>query len=261
MATRVENSAVMPINPGGVAHGHAAHKDPYTDDITGHHSALQHHFDNLEQQRDATTLGMWTFLVTEIMFFGGLFMAYTIYRVYNPEAFAAASYVLNIKLGAANTAILIASSLTMAMAVYFSQTGNRKLLIAFLVATMILGTAFLGIKAVEYGDKFQHNTYPGARPFAIDHHYIEEYEKDHGRAFPDMGRVQMFYVIYYGMTGVHALHMVIGIVALGFLTFYAWRGAYSPEYNSPIELTGLYWHFVDIVWIFLFPLLYLIGRH
>lgn len=260
MATRVEDSTVIPVVHNTHAN-HRAHHDPHTEDASGHHPALQHHFDNLEQQRDATTLGMWTFLVTEIMFFGGLFMAYTIYRVLNPEAFAAASRVLEIKYGAINTAVLIASSLTMAMAVYFSQIGNRKLLVAFLGLTMVLGTAFLGIKGIEYSHKFAHNTYPGAVPFEVDHKVVESYEQEKGKPFPDINRVQMFYVIYYGMTGIHALHMVIGIVALGFLTFFAYRGAYSPEYNSPIELTGLYWHFVDIVWIFLFPLLYLIGRN
>lgn len=262
MATHVENSSPVTLahQPLTLGNNSSSGHGPMTADATGHHHALQHHFDNLEQQRDATTLGMWTFLVTEIMFFGGLFFAYTLYRARYPEAFAAGSSVLNIYLGGINTAVLIGSSLTMAMAVYFAQIGSRKMLIAFLLATMVLGSVFLGIKAYEYADKFRHNTYPGATPFGIDEKHVEEFQEHHG-AFPPLRNVQMFYVIYYGMTGIHALHMVIGIVALGFLTFYAWRGAYSAEYNSPIELTGLYWHFVDIVWIFLFPLLYLIGRH
>lgn len=260
MATRVEEASPLVLGQDkGV--NRVGHDDPVTEDATGHHHALQHHFDNLEQQKDATTIGMWTFLVTEIMFFGGLFFAYTLYRARDPEAFNAGSAVLNITLGTTNTAILIGSSLTMAMAVYFAQIGKRTLLVIALIATTILGTAFLGIKAVEYTEKFSHNTYPGARPFQIDSKYIKEFEEHHKEPFPPASRVQMFYVIYYGMTGIHALHMIIGIGALLVLTYYAMRGAYTPEYNSPIELTGLYWHFVDIIWIFLFPLLYLIGRH
>lgn len=287
MATRVEEAANTIAATGVDRYGTHAHQGPATHDATGHHSALAHHFDNMEQQRDATSIGMWVFLVTEIMFFGALFFAYTLYRAKNPEAFAASSYQLNVVLGGINTAVLIGSSLTMAMAVYFSQIGARKLLFWSLILTMILGTAFLGIKSVEYKQKFEHNTFPG-RAFQVDHEKLKYFEErnaehkgadaEHGSATEadrtaattagqeslhsfDEGRMQMFFVIYYAMTGIHALHMIIGIVALGFLAVYSWRGAYSPEYHAPVELTGLYWHFVDIVWIFLFPLLYLIGRH
>jgi cytochrome c oxidase subunit 3 len=243
-------------------HRSGGHGAPHTEDITGHHSGLAHQFDNMEQQRDATTIAMWVFLVTEIMFFGGMFFAYVLYRTQFPDEFAAASYQLSILLGGINTAVLIGSSLTMAMAVYFSQIGNRRLLVWLLIATMILGTAFLVIKGFEYKAKFDHHTFPGIN-FQLDQIKTGEYLEHHGHetAGLDQSRMQMFFVIYYAMTAVHALHMIIGIAVLAFLTYYAWRGAYSPEYYAPVEMTGLYWHFVDIVWIFLFPLLYLIGRH
>jgi cytochrome c oxidase subunit III len=211
------------------------------------HKALAHHFDNLEQQREAGSIGMWVFLVQEIMFFGGLFLAYAIFRAKFPEAFAAASNHLDIRLGAVNTVVLIVSSLTMALAVYFAQTGKRRPQVWFLVATLVLGATFLGIKAVEYAEKFRDNLFPGA--------------SFHWTGAGDPNQVQIFYWIYFAMTGLHALHMIIGIGILAYLIFFAWRGRYTPEYHAPVELTGLYWHFVDIIWIFLFPLLYLLGRH
>ncbi len=233
-----------------------------------HSGALQHHFDNMEQQREAGTIGMWVFLVTEIMFFGGMFFAYVLYRAKFPLEFSAGSYNLDITLGAINTAVLIGSSLTMAMAVYSSQIGNRRWLIGFLIATLLLGLVFLGIKAVEYNEKFSHGTYPGANHFHVEslHTWEEHHSEDiarareQGQAFNEQ-KVQMFYFIYFAMTGVHALHMIIGAGILMVLIYMAWRGRFSPEYHAPVEISGLYWHFVDIVWIFLFPLLYLIGRH
>jgi cytochrome c oxidase subunit 3 len=212
-----------------------------------HVYGLAHHFDDMEQQREAGTLGMWTFLVTEIMFFGGMFLAYAIYRSNYPEAFAIASHSISITLGATNTVVLIVSSLTMALAVYYAQLGERRKLMLFLVFTMLLGLTFLGIKAVEYYDKYAEHHIPGAN------FYFPE--------SPDPMRSQMFFVLYFAMTGVHALHMVVGIGILSVLLYFAWRGKYTPGYHSHVELSGLYWHFVDIVWIFLFPLLYLIGRH
>ena len=221
---------------------------------TAAHSALQHHFDNMEQQREAGSIGMWLFLVTEIMFFGGLFMAYLLYRSTYPGGFVAGSNHLNIWLGGINTVVLICSSLTMALAVFYAQTGSRRMQIVFLILTMILGATFLGIKAVEYADKFRDNLFPGLN-FHWDVHHNPL------PAGTTVQNVQMFYWIYFAMTGLHALHMVIGLGALAFLVYFAWRGRYTPEYHAPVELTGLYWHFVDIVWIFLFPLLYLLGRH
>ena len=210
-------------------------------------SALAHHFDSLAQQREASTLGMWVFLATEVLFFGGLFAAYSIYRGWYPEAFAAASATLDITLGTVNTVVLISSSLTMALAVHASQTGHRKWLLWFLAATMALGVAFLGIKGVEYAHKFAEHHVPGAG-FRFE---IEELAQ----------HAQIFFSLYFVMTGLHALHMIIGIGIMLWMTAWVWNGTISVEYSSPIEISGLYWHFVDIVWIFLFPLLYLIGRH
>ena len=231
------------------------------------HSALQHHFENMEQQREAGTLGMWVFLVTEIMFFGALFLAYTIYRYQYPAAFASASNHLDIRLGAINTAVLIVSSFTMAMAVYSTQVGKQRNTIICLILTMILGATFLGIKAVEYHDKYRDNLIPGqlipghsfnpevAKPGDTDEHKLHLVEG------ATVQNVELFYWIYFAMTGLHALHMIIGIGIMLVLTVMAWRGRFGPEYHAPVEISGLYWHFVDIVWIFLFPLLYLLGRH
>ena len=210
------------------------------------HPALAHQFDSLGQQTEAATLGMWVFLVTEVLFFGGLFVTYAVYRAFYPAAFAAASHELDILLGAINTAVLIASSLTMALAVHAAQLGQRRLLMIFLVVTMALGTVFLGIKAVEYYHKFAEHHVPGA---------TFQFEKEHQR------HAQIFFSLYFIMTGLHALHMIIGIGVLLVMWIWAWRGSITSDYSGPIEISGLYWHFVDIVWIFLFPLLYLIGRH
>jgi cytochrome c oxidase subunit 3 len=223
------------------------------------HVGLQHHFDDMEQQREAGSLGMWVFLITEIMFFGGLFFAYALYRSKYPDAFAAASNHLDLTLGAVNTAVLIVSSLTMALAVYSAQTGNRKRLIVFLICTMILGATFLGIKAVEYRQKYVDNLIPGA---LIPGHPFKWDEIDHPLAAGvSPHQLELFYWIYFVMTGLHALHMIIGIGVMSFILYFSYKGRYTSEYYAPIEISGLYWHFVDIVWIFLFPLLYLLGRH
>lgn len=214
-----------------------------------HHSALAHHFDNMEQQREAGTLGMWIFLLTEIMFFGGAFTAYIIYRSMYPQEFAMASSTLDVTMGTINTAVLIVSSLTMALAVYYAQTGVRKLQITYLLLTILLGTAFLVVKAFEYYDKFKHHHIPG-KSFHFE-----------GLPADQANITQIYFTIYFAMTGLHALHMIIGIVILLVITQMAWKGRFSPEWHAPVELFGLYWHFVDIVWIFLFPLLYLIGAH
>ena len=208
---------------------------------------LQHHFESMAQQKEAASLGMWIFLVTEILFFGGLFLAYTIYRWQYARAFAHASQHMDVALGTVNTAVLIISSLTMAMAVHSAATGRRRLLIGFLVATMALGAAFLGIKAVEYTDHIHHHLFPGP-----------------GFHYPvpgDARAAELFFSLYFAMTGLHALHMIVGLGILTTLLVMARRGTFTPEYHTPVEVSGLYWHFVDIVWIFLFPLLYLIGRH
>ena len=232
------------------------------------HPALQHHFENLEQQREAGALGMWVFLVTEIMFFGGMFLAYTLYRSQFPAAFASASNHLDLTLGAVNTVVLILSSFTMAMAVYSAQVGKQRNLIVCLILTIILGLTFLGIKAVEYHDKYEDSLIPGklipGRPFnpGVQEHGAPENKHNlHLLPGATVKNAEMFYWIYFAMTGMHAVHMIIGVGLLSVILFWSWRGKYGPEYHNPVEISGLYWHFVDIVWIFLFPLLYLLGRH
>jgi len=215
------------------------------------HPALVHHFESLSDQKEAATLGMWLFLVTEVMFFGGFFLVYTVYRHWYLHAFVQSSHHLNLTLGAANTAVLICSSLTMAMAVHASAVGKRRATVAWLLATVVLGSVFLGVKVVEYKDKFDHHLVPGASFDAEDLHLAGD----------DARHAQTFFSLYFGMTGLHALHMIIGIPIILVMAARAQRGRFSREYHTPVELTGLYWHFVDIVWIFLFPLLYLIGRH
>jgi cytochrome c oxidase subunit 3 len=223
--------------PDGHAHAAEAH---------GHHPKLQHHFHTLEQQKEASNFGMWLFLVTEIMFFGGLFCAYLIYRGAQYQGFAEASHEIDVVLGTVNTAVLIGSSLTMAMGVWAAQTGRRKACVGFLGGTIVLGLVFLGIKVVEYAEKFHHHHVPG-RTF----HWAG--------SFPEVA--EQFYSLYFAMTGLHAAHMIAGIGVIAALMVPAWKGRYDAAYHTPVEVTGLYWHFVDIVWIFLFPLLYLIGRH
>jgi cytochrome c oxidase subunit 3 len=212
----------------------------------GHQPALAHHFDTLAQQAEASTLGMWVFLVTEVLFFGGLFLVYLVYRSIYPEAFIAGSHELDVVLGTINTAVLITSSLTMALAVHAAQTGHRRTLMMLLVATMVLGAVFLGIKSVEYYHKFEEHHIPGPS-FQFEEQLLKH--------------AQLFFSLYFMMTGLHALHMIIGLGVMTWMLWWSWRGIITEDYYSPIEISGLYWHFVDIVWIFLFPLLYLLGRH
>ena len=200
----------------------------------------------MRAQREASSLAMWIFLATEVLFFGGMFTAYVVYRSIFRRAFEGASNLLDIRLGAFNTAVLILSSLTMALAVWAASLGKRNWIILFLVATILLGGTFLGVKVVEYAQKFEHHEVPGP------HFVVPE-------GLPPQS--ELFFSLYFCMTGLHALHMIIGIGLLTWLIVKARRGAFSPQYNTPVDLVGLYWHFVDIVWIFLFPLLYLLGRH
>ena len=208
--------------------------------------APRHHFESLEQQKDASTVGMWVFLITEIMFFGGLFMAYFAYRQEYPAAFASASNKTNLLIGAFNTTVLICSSLTMALAVRAAATGKKNLIVLFLILTLILGSAFLGVKAYEYHDKWVKHEIPG-----------EHFECE---GCVDAGHASLFFALYFAMTGLHASHMIIGAVILVVLIVKAQKGEFTPRWFTPVEMFGLYWHFVDIVWIFLFPLLYLIDR-
>ena len=233
-----------------VEHGHHAPEAA--------HEALAHHFDNLEQQREAGALGMWVFIAQEIMFFGGLFLAYIIYRIKYPEAWMAASNHLDWRIGTFNTVVLIGSSLTMALAVWACQVGrSRKTQVGFMGATVLLGLVFLGVKAFEYYGKYADGLIPTAGLFRPDSHLLGEW----AAAGVTVQNVQMFYWLYFAMTGLHALHMIIGVGIIIPIMYWAWKGRYSPEYHAPVENFGLYWHFVDIIWIFLFPLLYLLGAH
>ena len=206
---------------------------------------VAHQFEDAGQQFVASTFGTWLFLVTEIMFFGGLFTAYVMYRARYPEAFAHGSHHLDITLGALNTGVLIFSSFTMVTAVHSAQIGKIRRIFSALLATISLGTVFLVIKSFEYHHKLVEGLVPGP---------LFTY------AAPDARHQELFMSAYFAMTGLHALHMIIGIGVLTWLAVQAWRGRYGAAYYTPIECAGLYWHFVDIVWIFLFPLLYLLGR-
>jgi cytochrome c oxidase subunit 3 len=234
----------------GPIHRPPVHAEPDSASVLAHaphHRKLQHHFDDLGQQLEASTLGMWLFLVTEIMFFGGLFLAYLIYRSAYPTGFQEASNHLDVIWGAVNTIVLIVSSLTMALGVRAAQTGAPpKTQVGWILATMALGAAFLGVKVIEYTDKFTHNLVPGPN-FVWEGKYPEAAE--------------IFYSLYFCMTGLHALHMVVGLGIMTVIAIMAWKRQFDANWYTPVEISGLYWHFVDIVWIFLFPLLYLIGYH
>jgi cytochrome c oxidase subunit 3 len=207
---------------------------------------VKHHFATADQQMDADTLGMWTFLITEVLFFGGMFTAYAMYRNMYIDAFASTSDYMNVVLGGTNTAVLICSSLTMALAVRAAQLSNRRHVIWFLILTMIFGTTFLVIKGFEYHSKWVEHLVPG-----FNFHYEPAQYAQHA---------QILFFLYFCMTGMHALHMVVGLGLLTYLLVQAYRRAFSAAYYTPVEMIGLYWHFVDVVWIFLFPLLYLIGH-
>ena len=209
-----------------------------------HSGPLQHHFDDLHQQYEAANMGMWAFIAQEIMFFGGLFGGYTVYRFKYLSAFVEGSNSLSIEWGGLNTAVLIASSFTMAMAVRSAQQGLAQALLRWLLGTMALGLIFLGVKVVEYTHKYHHGLIPGS---SFDYH---------GQADP--GQMKIFYSFYFARTGMHALHMIIGIGLMIWLIPKIRRGTFTSEYFSPIENFGLYWHFVDIVWIIIFTIIYLI---
>lgn len=203
---------------------------------------------------------MWLFLLTEIMFFGGMFAAYLIFRNWYHPAFVAGSNTLDITLGTTNTAVLICSSLTMAMAVYSAEMRRRGQLIVYLLLTILLGLVFLGIKGVEYNQKFEDHHIPGPN-FSIQE-FVHPSNPKAIALNPDMAeKTQLYFSLYFALTGMHALHMIIGVSILFILVGKAYQGAYTAGHIMPIENFGLYWHFVDIVWIFLFPLLYLISRY
>ena len=214
-----------------------------------HHTALQTPYRDLDQQRETATLGMFVFLLTELMMFGGLFCAYLVYRTLYFPSFLEASRHMDLTIGAVNTAVLICSSLTMALGVQAAQQGRRKTIVPYMVITLLFGCTFLGLKAVEYYHHWHAHEVPGFG-----------FEFVSSAAGVAVGKVQLFFALYFIMTGLHALHMLIGIGLVTWVTISAHKGRYSAAYHNPVENVGLYWHFVDIVWIYLFPLLYLISR-
>jgi cytochrome c oxidase subunit 3 len=202
-------------------------------------------FDDPEQQRTASDLGMWVFLATEILFFGALFTAYTATRLHDPQAFAIASRLTNVTLGSINTGVLLTSSLMMALAVRATKLGFARAAFGFLCVTGVLGLAFLGIKFTEYVLDYQDHLVPVL---------------DFAHSGPHAGGVENFFYLYFFMTGLHSLHMLAGLAVVAVLAVMTARRRFTPEYFTPVELGGLYWHLVDIVWIFLYPLLYLVSR-
>lgn len=250
----------------------------------GHTPGLQHHFDTPGQQKEAATLGMWAFLATEIMLFGGIFMAYTVFRWAYPEIWATAATHLNTPLAAINTVVLLVSSLTVALSVHAAEVGNKRQLITLLVVTIVLGFTFLGIKFTEYGEKFAHCAgYANPVAWMTGGERLQEAEclvPGTGFLFPAEAAAaeggapaaeaaaahqpgmksphQLFFFLYFCATGLHAIHMIVGITVMTVITILAARNKFSPEYYTPVEIGGLYWHLIDIIWVFLFPLFYLV---
>jgi cytochrome c oxidase subunit 3 len=253
----------MPNSPATTASEQAAGEHGANNE---HPSYLRHHFQSVEQQADATNFAMWLFLLTEVMFFGGLFTAYLIYRNWYFPAFVAGSHQLNVVWGTLNTLVLIFSSFTMAMGVWCAETRRRRGLVLSLTLTFILGLCFLGIKTIEYSEKIEKHHVPGFH-YSLSS-FLDPDSDEAARAAGDkplsldMARhTEIYFSLYFAMTGMHALHMIIGIGILGFMIFRAGAGAYTSGHVTFVENFGLYWHFVDIVWIYLFALLYLISRH
>jgi cytochrome c oxidase subunit 3 len=301
----------------------ANHATTYSEKFVYHEPGLQHQFEDMKQQEESVSIGMWMFLVQEIMFFGGLFTVYLVFRSRFPIAFATGSNHLDVVMGFVNTLVLIVSSLTMALTVYYAQRNNRNMQVILILLTMFFGAVFLGVKAYEYTDKYNHGLVPvagwnrrakvGSPEQAVEitgqlppaarlgetegevynnprgdfqwneghellskvqeeekssgHGILTQYEKANyftSGQFDELKfqeRIRSFFWIYFAMTGLHALHMIVGLLLMTWLLIKAWKGTFTAEYYMPVEMSGLYWHFVDIVWIFLFPLLYLLGRH
>lgn len=207
-------------------------------------SFVQHHFDTAEQQFESSKLGLWLFLVTEVLLFGGLFVAYILFRALYPDMFAEAHHHLDKVMGAVNTVVLICSSLSMAMAVHYVQNNNRKVAIRLLTFTVLCGAAFMVVKFFEYKAKFDHHLFPNSSfDFAAFKH----------------SNANLFYSLYFLMTGLHGVHVLVGMSLITWMIVRTRRNEFSSEYYTPVELTGLYWHLVDLIWIYLFPLLYLIA--
>jgi len=235
MATESE-TASAPAPTADVEHDH-------------HPSHLEHHFVSSRQQFDSAKLGMWLFLITEVLLFSGMFVAYAVYRQWHPTAFVEASATLDTAMGTLNTLILLTSSLTVALAIHYIQRDKIKQCANYLIATLVLAGAFMVVKYFEYTAKFEHGAFPGG---------LFEPHGEHYAHLAEVAYAPQFFSIYFVMTGIHGLHVVVGMAVIGWIATRVWRGHFSNEYYTPVELTGLYWHLVDIVWIFLFPMLYLI---
>lgn len=229
------------------AHGHA------------HHPRLAHHFDSMEVQQNAAKLGMWLFLTTEVLLFSGLFVAYAVFRALHPDMFRSVSHLLDMKMGAINTGVLLFSSLTMALAVRAAQLGQKKWLSINLLLTLACGFGFLTIKYFEYHHKIEYGLTPGNwfNPNMADHHVSDFLLANSGQT---LDNVRSFFGIYYCMTGLHGLHVIIGMGCIFWIWTRAMRNQFDPDYYYPVEIVGLYWHLVDLIWIYLFPLLYLVDR-
>ncbi|MFO0693582.1 MAG: cytochrome c oxidase subunit 3 family protein [Polyangiales bacterium] len=237
-------------NAHAAAHGDEHHGPAY----------LAHHFDTPVQQFDAAKIGMWTFLAQEILFFSGLFVAYGIFRTWYPEAFSVGSHLLNWKMGALNTFVLLISSFTAAQAVRYSQLGDRGKTGAMLLVTIACAGIFMVVKYFEYTHKFHVGLLPG-KYFAPNAEGMEEIVAAVGNAHHSGGipyHLRSFFGIYFVMTGLHGLHVLIGIGIIFWVWLRNQRGEFSSEFFTPVDLVALYWHLVDLIWIYLFPFLYLI---
>jgi cytochrome c oxidase subunit III len=221
-----------------------------------HSEALAHHFENLDQQKDANALGMWAFLATEVLFFGGALTCFSVYRYWYKDGFIAGTECQSVLIGTINTAVLLTSSLTMALAVHAAAAGKRSALQLFLALTLLFGAMFLGVKAYEYTRDYHEGLVPGASTFHPIAEIAEKWEEHKPPVVPR--QVELYFVFYFVLTGLHALHMVIGMTILAIMLVLARRGHFTAAYPTPVEVMGLYWHFVDVVWIFLFPILYLL---
>ena len=234
------------------APGHGGH---------AHNPLVAHQFDDLAQQKEAGILGMWAFLATEVLFFGGALLAYAVYRQTYHNAFAAASNMEMVGVGFVNTLVLLCSSFTVVLAVHAAQQGNNPAIVKWIMWTIVLGLIFIGVKAYEYHHLYVEHLVPGlfgddtfGRPIGADGKVNQLFPTYLERP------AQIFFSFYFTLTGIHALHMVVGVGIMLYVAWLAKRNEFSPDYYNPVEIAGLYWHFVDIVWIFLYPLLYLVDR-
>ncbi|MBL4683701.1 MAG: cytochrome c oxidase subunit 3 family protein [Nannocystaceae bacterium] len=214
---------------------------------------LAHHFDTPGQQAGSAKFGMWVFLATEILMFSGLFLAYFVVRMLYPEMVLSSHELLDKTMGGVNTVVLLTSSFTMAMAVRAAQLGDQKGVVRNIILTILFAFVFMGVKYVEYTGKFAHGIFPGKY---FDYVAAGEYAREHGHVLA--GKPHIFFGLYFVMTGLHGVHVLAGIGVLTWVLLRARKGEFGPRYYAPVENVGLYWHIVDLVWIFLFPLLYLV---